>query len=49
MIVEIEVPEGPVLNPILFLVYKNIIVKIHLCRYLYVFADDTDLIFTDRD
>lgn len=43
------VPQGTVLGPILFNIYINDIVNVHLNSVLFQFADDTVILYADKD
>ena len=43
------VPQGSILDPLLFLLYVNDIYLVSSCLYSIVFADDTNVFLSDRD
>src|SRR5690606_4773680 len=43
------VPQGSILDPLVFLVYINDIVQVSLDATCFIFADDTNLLITRRN
>ena len=43
------VPQGSILEPLLFLIYMNDMVNVSSLLFIMLFADDTNLFFNDKD